>query len=145
MPRGRLSKNGPALAQYGYDVDTAPPTKMRFSPDMVAMRLALTGTVVCGSHGDGPPYTDYAKATIVYDTAFPEPPIVRVAGINGDGTSDQSPYVITYAGSGEQWMLPHYVVYSYASYFDLYVLRWNNYYVGPLTWRYFVFHNTLSG
>lgn len=147
MPRGRLSRNGIALAKVGYDVDTAPLTGMQFSPQLVAKRLAYDGTVVVGAHSDGVPFSSYYKATKVHDPQyqFPDPPEVRVAGINGDGTSDLAPYVINYAGNGQLWVLPYFVIYSYIDRFDLYVLREADRYVGPLTWKFFVFHNTLSG
>lgn len=145
MPRGRLSRNGLALAKVGYDIDTAPLAGMAFSPQLVAKRLAMSDSIVVGPHSDGAPFTSYYKATKVYDAGFPEPPEVKVAGINGDGTSDQAPYVVNYAGNGQLWVLPYYVVYSYVDRFDLYVLREADRYVGPLTWKYFVFHNTLSG
>lgn len=145
MPRGRLGRNGPELAKPGYDVDTAPLTAMLYSSKLVAKRLAFDGTVTVGSHSDGAPFTSYFKATKVFDTPFPEPPEVRVASINGDGTSDQAPYVVNYAGNGQLWVLPYFVVYPYVERFDLYVLREPDRYVGPLTWKYFVYQNTLSG
>lgn len=146
MPRARLSRRGPQLAKYGYNVDTAPIANMAFSPDLVAMRLAETGTLTAAAHSDGAPFTAYYKATKVFASAFPEPPFVMVAGIGGDGTSYQAPYVINTAGGGVLEVTPHYVLYTYTSYFDLYVMQWSAGGVNlPTTWRYFVFQNTLTG
>lgn len=146
MPRARLSRNGPQLAKPGYNVDTASLANMAFSPNLVAMRLALTGTFVAGGHSDGSPFSAYYKATKVFDTPFPEPPFVMVAGIGGDGTSYQAPYVINSAGGGVLEVTPHYVLYTYTSQIDLYVMQWSaGGVILPTTWRYFVFQNTLAG
>lgn len=142
----RVSNAGIEIAKPGFDIRTASLANMAFSPNLVAMRLALDpGTVVAGPHSDGAPFTAYYKATLVFPAAFPEPPFVMVAGIGGDGTSYQAPYVINTAGGGILDVTPHYALYTYADHFDLYVMQWSaGGVILPTSWRYFVFQNTLS-
>lgn len=141
----RISSRGIEIAKPGYDVDTASRANMRFSSDLVAMRLALTGIVNCVPHSEGNPFIPYYKGTKVFDTPFPDPPFVMVAGIGGDGTSYQAPFVINTVGGGALQVTPHYVVYTYADRFDLYAMQWPDGGVNlPTAWKYFVFQNTLS-
>lgn len=146
MPRARLSVNGPELAMEGYDVDTAPLEKMLFSPAYVAMRVAKTGVVTPGSYtGDMDDY--YKRSVVEFDNAFPAPPIVLVAGINIDGSTDQSPVVYSVTSGQNGWArsLPLYEIRTFTSRFELYVLAArSNIRTPPSDWRYWVFQNTLD-
>lgn len=145
MPRARISVNGIEIAKQGYDVDTAAPENMVFSSSLVAMRLARTGVVTPAPY-DGELSTVYYRHIEYYPTPFLQAPVVLVAGINADGSSDQAPYVMSGASDegGSAWWLPYYSVYSYANRFELYVYQDEVVYVGSPNWRYFVFQNTLS-
>lgn len=151
MTRARISKAGPRIALFGYDVDTAPPDKMAFDPSYVAFRLALTGTVAVSTEM-GP---FYRMATVTYDEPFSKAPHVRVAGALQDSRSDQTVFYWgdTSVIQGLHFRLPYYIITSQPEGFSLLVLRrvprsptdYNNYHNtdAPLNWRWWAFHNTL--
>lgn len=151
MPRARLSANGPEIAAPGYDVDTAPLRNMIFSPWMVAMRLALSGTVGVTSFTG---YMDdyYYRGIVNFPEPFVRPPLVMVAGLNPDGSSQQSMSVsgITSASGGSSTLriVPGVEIRTFADRFELYVLVRNGPALPivdrPANWRYFVFQNTLD-
>ena len=139
MPRARLSVNGIDIAKPGYDVDTAGLPNMQFSSSLVAARIVLTGTVTPTSY-DG----DYNLSTVSFATSFPKPPIVLVAGIYGDGTSDQTPFLQVGADGSTAWNRPYYEIRTYTDHFELYVCKNALLRVPPSTWRYWVFQNTIE-
>lgn len=145
MPRARISPRGIEVAKAGYDVDTAAPANMMFSSSLVAMRLALTDIVTPVAYS-GAWSAVYKRAIVNYATAFPQPPVVLVAGINNDGSSDQAPYVISGADGSKGWNYPYFAVYSYTNRFELFVYSnpASGWYVGSPRWRYFVFQNVLT-
>ena len=150
MPRTRLSTKGPQIALPGYDVDTAPLSKMAFTPEAVAMRLLHTGTVSVTPFAG---YMDnYYYRAIGY---FPQPllrlPIVLVAGINPDGSVEQRPFMYGRAESSTMRVVPSVEVRTFLDRVEIYVLVRN----GPRpdlvpvtrhppVWRYFIFQNTLE-
>ncbi|WP_144223596.1 hypothetical protein [Mesorhizobium amorphae] len=140
----RVSNVGIEIAKPGYDIRTASLANMAFSPNLVAMRVALEGTITAVPHSEGAPYTAYYKATKVFPTPFPDPPYALVAGIGSDGTSYQAPFVINTAGGGFLEVTPHFELNTYADRIDLYVMQWS---AGgvllPTTWKYWIFQNTL--
>ena len=144
MPRARISVRGPELAEAGYDVDTATLDHMLFSPDYVAMRVALTGTVVPASYtGDMDDY--YYRSVVTFDAAFPAPPLVLVAGLYADGSTDQSPVLYTAVSGSTAVILPLYEIRTFTDRFELYVLTsGSNLRTQPDSWRYWVFQNTLD-
>lgn len=151
MPRARLSSDGPEIAAPGYDVDTAPLRNIIFSPSMVAMRIALNGTVSVSSFTG---YMDnyYYRGVITFPEPFVRPPLVMVAGLNPDGSSQQSMSVsgITSASGGSSTLriVPGVEIRTFADRFELYVLVRNGPELPivnrPTNWRYFVFQNTLE-
>ncbi|MBB6011865.1 hypothetical protein HNR59_001210 [Aquamicrobium lusatiense] len=150
MPRMRLSSAGPEIALPGYDVDTAPLEKMAFSPSFVAMRLALSGTVTVGPFSGLLSVYGY-QGVVTFPTPFVRPPIVMVAGLNSDGTTQQSPFVrnIRAGVSGVDRVMPWSEIRTYRDRFELFVLMRQGsdptpYEDRPLNWRYFVFENTLD-
>lgn len=150
MPRTRLSVAGPQIALPGYDVDTAPLEKMAFSPSFVAMRLALSGTVTVGpfsGHFDD----RYYRGIVTFPSVFPQPPLVMVAGLNPDGTSQQSPIYRSVRASISlvDRAMPWSEIRTYTDRFELAILMRQGgdpspYDDRPLNWRYFVFENTLD-
>jgi hypothetical protein len=139
MPRARLSVNGIDIAKPGYDVDTAGLPNMRFSSSMVAARIAATGTVVPTAYD-----SNYNYSVVNFATAFPTPPIVLVAGIYGDGTSDQTPFLTLSADGSTAWNRPYYEIRTYTDRFELYVCKIALIRTPPSTWRYWVFQNTIE-
>lgn len=145
MPRARLSKDGIEIAKAGYDVDTATLPQMAFSSSMVAMRLALTGTVTVVDYS-GAFSGEYRRGIVTFPTAFSKPPIVMVAGLRGDGSTDQTTFAM-YSFSDQNatgWIRPIYHVVTATTNFELYVMKAAFFAVRPTTWRYFVFQNTLE-
>lgn len=153
MPRARLSMAGPVIALPGYDVDTAPTRKLAFSPEMPALRLAEEGTTTIGELSGGGFNNMYYWASVAFEKAYMAPPLVMVAGLNDDGSTDQSCFHVGYTTGGgtENYQRPFMEVRVFVDHFELYVLVRN----GPRTdvnplvpratnWRYFVFQNTLE-
>lgn len=146
--RMRLSEAGPEIAKPGYDVDTAAIGNMVFSPSLVAMRIALTGTVTpttfSGALDDW-----YYKGTVTFATAFVRPPIVMVAGLSSDGTTQQGLYYFSVVSgdSGTASFCPVYQIDTYVDHFDLFTYKRNitgSTFPIAATWRYWVFQNTLD-
>lgn len=144
--RVRIGKNGIDIARPGYSVLTATPAQMVFSSAAVAARLAYSGTVAVGAFD-----SLYYKGEVVFPAAFPQPPIVFVAGLkDGAGFSQQGPFFTIGAtvNSGTGYVLPHYEIRTYVDRFELYVLH--HFPSGAVqgsgvtTWNYFVLANTLS-
>lgn len=146
MPRMRISENGPEVAAPGHDVDTAPLEHMMFSPTLVAMRLASQGTVSVGSFS-GLLSDMYYRGIVNFDTPFVRAPVIMVAGLNADGSADQSFFFYNVANGSEAWNRPYIQVDSYPDRFELFVLVRNGdgpIITRPTNWRYFVFANTLD-
>jgi hypothetical protein len=151
MPLMRLSEAGPEIAKSGYDVDTASIANMVFSPSLVAARIALTGTVTPTTFSSGTLHDWYYKATVTFPIEFPRPPLVMVAGLEGDGTTQQGNFygVIINSQSGDAKVLPWYEIDAYTDHFDLFTMRhndsdWNESFPVCADWRYWVFQNTLD-
>lgn len=149
MPRARLSSAGIDIAKVGHNVDTATIENMQFSSSMVAMRLALTGVVTVSDYS-GDMSDIYRRGQVTFPSAFSNPPIVMVAGLNSDGSTDQTPIVIREFSdqSNRGWVQPIYSIVTKTTGFDLFVIKpgpgnWAG--NRPLNWRYFVFQNTLGG
>ncbi len=142
MPRARISVDGIEIAKPGYDVDTAALENMLFSSSMVAMRIFETGTL--NPTTTLPADDQYRTATVTFDDPFTNPPIVLVAGVYSDGTSDQSPFLWNTANGSRAWVRPYYQVQTYVDKFTLTVLRHTNIRPNPDYWRYWVFYNTLE-
>lgn len=142
----RISNAGIEIAKPGYDVRTAALANMVFSPNLVAMRVAFEGTFTAGPHSEGNPYAAYYKATKYFDTPFPnDPPYALAAGIGGDGTSYQAPFVINSAGGNTLEVTPHFELNTYTDRIELYVMQWTaGGVILPLTWKFFILQNTLS-
>lgn len=148
MTRARISNKGIEIAMPGYSVDTAPPSKMMFSPDFSALRVARTGTVTVASYS-GSMSQYYLRAIVSFSPQFQSPPIVLVAGRNSATESEQTPFLHTISGDGRTYSLPFYAVYTFRNRFELYVLRVpaeSGQFIGPKTrvWRYWVLHNVLE-
>jgi len=149
MTRARISNRGIEIAMPGYSVDTAPPSKMLFSPDYSALRVALTGTLTVADYS-GSMSDSYWRGIVSFNPAFQSPPVVLVSGRNSATESVQSPFVfnqIPPAGTGRK--LPFYTIQTYRNRFELYVLRveaTGGVLIGPKTrvWRYWVLHNVLE-
>lgn len=145
MPRARLSTDGIDIAKPGYDVDTASIENMQFSSSLVAMRLALTGIVSVANFTG---YMDdrYRRGQVTFGTPFVRPPIVMVAGLYPDGSTDQSPIVLRTVSDqqGRAWGLPVYQITVSTTGFDLFVTKDSWAGNRPTDWRYFVFQNTLD-
>lgn len=149
MPRARLSVLGPQIAVAGYDVDTAPMSKMVFTSDAVAMRLRFTGTLSVSAFSGF--MDDYYYQGVGY---FPETltrlPIVLVAGINADGSVEQRPFMYGRAESASMRVTPSVEVRTYLDRVEISVLvRYGPAPHAPIlphppTWKYFVFENTLD-
>lgn len=146
MPRARYSANGIDIAKPGYDVDTAGLANMTFSSSLVAARIIKTG-IVTPAPFSGYMNSLYYQSIVYLDAPLPRPPIVLVAGINADGTSDQTPFVISQAFSsdGIAYRRPFYEIRTFTDRFELCTA------IGdadirpmPPTWRYWVFANTLD-
>lgn len=146
MPRARISKNGVELALPGYDVDTAPLSKMLLTPQFPTMRIALSRTVTVGSYS-GPGDTGHDRAVVNfadYGLTFPSPPLVLVSGIIDANTSDQTPFSYTYTSDGGRyWIDMHHCIETTTTGFTLYVMKtgFGNRVNPPRTWKYFVFAN----
>ena len=147
MTRVRIDKNGIAIAKEGYDVDTAPLSKIQFSPLYVSMQLLVKGIVTVANYTG---YMDdlYRRAIVTFPAALAKPPIVMVAGQNGDGTTDQTTIVGTAASdqSGKAWYEPVYQIITSTTQFELYVNKsvWGGNSSRTLDWRYWVFRNTVE-
>lgn len=148
MTRVRIDENGIAIAKEGYDVDTAPLAKMNFSPQFVAMRLAMKGMVTVANYTG---YMDayYKRAIVTFPSAFPKPPLVLAAGQMADGGVDMTPIVGTFASdqSGIAGHEPIYQIITSTTGFELYVIKssWANQALArPANWRYWVFRNTVE-
>lgn len=148
VKRASLTVDGPRLAKPGKDVDTAAIGDMLFDPRFIALRLAATGIVT------PVPYSGSGQLPIMYDRAivtfsdiglaFSEPPVALVAGINADGSTDQSPIFATGADGSNAWIYPLYNISTFVDRLELYVIKESHYRPKPPTWRYFIFQNTLS-
>ncbi|RAZ75846.1 hypothetical protein [Mesorhizobium atlanticum] len=147
MTRVRIDKNGIAIAKEGYDVDTAPLSKMQFSPLFGAMRLAMKGMVTVADYS-GYMSDIYRRAIVVFPTAFPKPPIVMVAGQRSDGSTDQTVLLGTAASdqSNRAWHEPVYQIVTSTTQFEFYLDKstWGNNPSRTLNWRYWVFRNTIE-
>lgn len=149
MPRARLSVRGPQIAMPGYDVDTAPMSKMVFTPDAVAMRLRFTGIVsVAAFSGFMDNY--YYRGIGYFPELLDRLPIILVAGINSDGSVEQRPFMYGRAESASMRVTPSTEVRTFLDRVEIYVLARSG--PGPIapvlptpaTWKYFVFENTLE-
>jgi hypothetical protein len=147
----RISEEGPKIAKSGYDVDTAEIGNMVFSPSLVAMRIALTGTVTPTTFSSGVLNDWYYKATVTFPQPFARPPIVMVAGLETDGTTQQGLFYanIVSGQAGNAKVLPWWQIDTYADHFDLFTMRhndsnWNESFPVCADWRYWVFQNTLD-
>lgn len=144
MPRARISAGGIEVAKPGFDVDTAAIGDMQFSSALVAARIAKTGLVTPENYVGF--YSESYKRAIVYlDDPVPYPPIVLVAGIRSDGTSDQAPFINRYVSGGTAYHEPYYEIRTFTDRFELYVLQVRgDVYPAPPNWRYWVFQNTVE-
>lgn len=150
--RMRLSEQGPQIAKSGYDVDTASIADMVFSPSLVALRIALTGTITPTTFSSGVLNSWYYKATVTFAEAFVRPPIVMAVGLLDDGTTIQGVGVASIIShdSGNAKVLPYWQIDTYVDHFDLFTMRhndsgWTNaHYPVANTWRYWVLQNTLD-
>lgn len=150
MPRARISAKGVEIAKPGYDVDTAGIANMLLSPQFSILKVAQSGTVTVAPFS-GYMDSDYYAATVNFPSAFIRPPLVMVAGLNGDGSTDQTAAVLSYASdqSGRAWIFPMYEIEVTTSKFDLYVKYFGGdpnspYWYRTTTWKYWVFNNTLD-
>jgi hypothetical protein len=143
MPRARLSVNGIDIAKPGYDVDTAGLANMQFSSSLVAARIAKTGVTTPTSFS-GYLSDIYLRSIVYLDVPAPKPPVVLVAGLNGDGSTDQTPFVYRSASGGVAYRLPYYEINTFTDRFELYVLTDPIVRPAPASWRYWVFQNTLT-
>lgn len=150
MPRARISTNGIEIAKAGKDVDTAPLEDLVFSSQFVSLRLAKTGVVTPTTYA-GFLSSRYNRSIVYYDTPFSTPPLVLVAGIRPNGTSDQSQHYTTaipLSSGNPSYLLPYYSVESYTDRFELYVHAREAsgdprpFYTSD--WRYFVFSYTIA-
>ena len=147
MARASISKNGIEVAKSGYDVDTAPLSKMILSPLFTTMRIDHSGIVTVAPYSnDGEWPQIYDRAIITFPRPYNDPPVVFVAGQNSNGTVDQTPFHFRFEsdGGGFRWV-PHYSIETFTNRFELYVLKGGGAF-GTITrtWKYFVFANTLS-
>lgn len=144
MPRARLSANGIDLAKPGFDVDTAGITDMQFSSALVAARIAKTGVATPVDYTGF--YDEAYKRAIVYlDEPAPHPPLVLVAGLRPDGTTEQAPLVSFFISSGVAHHRPFYEIRTFTDRFELYVLQVRGTInPAPVNWRYWVFYNTID-
>lgn len=146
MPRARISRNGVQLAKQGFDVDTAPLNQMIISPLFPTMRVIQSGYVTVADYsGYGSAY--HRRAVVSFTSTLSRPPIVLVSGVIDSNTSDQSPYYyIVQDGSGGFDLVTHYSIDTYTNRFELYVGKVGSTFLNniPLTWKYFVFGNTLD-
>jgi hypothetical protein len=147
----RLSEAGPEIAKAGFDVDTAAIGNMVFSPSLVALRIALTGTVTPTTFSSGVLNSWYYKGTVTFPAAFARPPIVMVVGLETDGTTQQGLFsdLLISSQSGNAKVLPYWQIDTYADHFDLFTMRhndgsWKEQFPVCATWRYWVFRNTLD-
>lgn len=149
MTRVRIDANGVAIAKAGYDVDTAPLSKMNFSPLFVSMQLVSKGIVTVADYS-GFMSAYYRRAIVTFASAFSKPPIVLAAGQMADGAVDITNIVGTFASdqnniSGHE---PIYQIITSITQFELYVNKttWANTSPGarPADWRYWVFRNTVE-
>ncbi|MFC3206891.1 hypothetical protein [Aquamicrobium soli] len=145
MPRARISADGIEVARPGFDVDTAAIGEMQFSSALVAARIVKTGVVTPGPFS-GLLSNLYLQSIVTFDAPFPSPPIILVAGLNSDGTSDQTPYVISFADGSDAYHLPYYEIRSYTDRFELSVYKPVSGVIRPTptNWRYWVFQNTVE-
>ena len=144
--RMRISEEGPQIAKSGFDVDTASIANMVFSPSLVALRVALTGTVSVSSFS-GLLSSRYLKGTVTFPTSFARPPIVMVAAILDDGTTQQGLWAEYSISGGTALVMPTYQIDTYTDHFDLFAYKSDGSFDWlPLsdTWRYWVFQNTLD-
>ncbi|MCO6386248.1 hypothetical protein [Aliihoeflea sp. 40Bstr573] len=150
MPRAVIDNRGPRIAKPGYDANTAPPQHMFFDPEFVAARLFQTGTVTLG---EGAPYGNFRVASHGFGKTFPQPPIVLVGGVLGDGGLDITPWIDQRFESTVLRNWSYYSVYISTTGFTLYVRRPSEVTPGGATfnfgspannWRYWVLDNTMA-
>lgn len=146
--RMRLSEAGPQIAKSGFDVDTAAISNMVFSPSLLAMRIALRGTVTPTTFSSGVLNDWYYKGTVTFPTAFSQPPIVMVAGLEADGTTQQGMFYVRQVSSGTAILAPYWQIDTYTDHFDLFTMRHNAWsgetFPVCATWKYWVLQNTLD-
>ncbi|RVC71284.1 hypothetical protein EN759_00270 [Mesorhizobium sp. M00.F.Ca.ET.038.03.1.1] len=140
-----MSKDGIVIAKAGYDVDTAPLSKIQFSPQFIALRLALKGLVTVADY-TGFMDDRYRRAIVVFDNAFPKPPLVMVAGQRSDGSTDQTNALLSIGSdqSNRAWHEPVYQIVTSATQFELYVNKVSTNNSRTLNWRYWVFRNSIE-
>ncbi|RWE78801.1 hypothetical protein [Mesorhizobium sp.] len=147
MTRVRIDENGIAIAKPSYDVDTAPLSKMSFSPQFVAMQLVMKGLVTVADYS-GYMSGSYRRAVVTFPMPFLKPPIVLAAGQFADGGVDITAITGAYASDQNNvaGYEPIYQTVISTTGFELYVIKasWAQNPTRPLDWRYWVFRNTLE-
>lgn len=145
MAQTKLSADGIFIAKPGKDVETASLDDMLFTSEFPSLRVAMTGTVTLASYS-GPMSARFARAIVNYPAPFTKPPIVLFAGITGAAETDQLLSSVVSTSGSANWTMASVV--SYTDRFEMYgyYRRVDNslYPRTTLTYRYFVFHNTLD-
>lgn len=145
MARTKLSADGIFIAKPGKDVETASLDDMLFTSEFPSLRVAMTGIVTLSSYS-GPMSARFARAIVNYPTPFAKPPIVLFAGITGAAETDQLLFSVVSTSGSANWTMASVV--SYSDRFEMYgYYRQVDNSLYPrttLTYRYFVFHNTID-
>lgn len=145
MARTKISADGIYIAKPGKDVETATLDDWLFTTDFPQLRVAMTGIVTLASYS-GPMSDRFARAIVNYPVPFIQPPIVLFAGITGAAETDQLLSSVLSGSGSANWTLAS--VASYTDRFEMYGYYRNVdnslYPRTTLTYRYFVFHNTID-
>ena len=151
MARFHISADGIKMAKAGKTVDSTDINDLTFSSEWPMLRVKYTGTVTVATY-TGEFSNVYDKAEYYYPEPFSAPPIVMVAGVINETTSDQRSAVYTspWVPGGYSSLAPYYCINSLAEKFELYVLTRLGSIGTPFperltsTYRYYVFDSLIE-